>query len=69
MEITGKVEVITVAADGIGRASTQQLATRTVREVSIDAQHENGDAVAKEIQKKTGREVATAITANNKDCG
>ena len=67
MEISGKVAVITGAASGIGRAVALQLAIRKVRAVALVDMGENVDAVAREINTQTGREVAYAFRGNTTD--
>jgi 3-oxoacyl-[acyl-carrier protein] reductase len=58
MEISGKVAVITGAASGIGRAVSIQLAQRNIRALGLVDRGENIGAVAEEVNRLAGRDVA-----------
>ncbi len=58
MEINGKVAVITGAASGIGRAVSIQLAQRNIRALGLVDRGENIEAVAEEVNRLAGRDVA-----------
>ena len=58
MEFAGKVALITGAASGIGRAVAIEMARRGVRAMALVDLGETIDAVAAEINTKTGRQIA-----------
>ncbi len=66
IDLSGKVAVVTGAAQGIGRAIAETLAQRGANVVVADLQVEKAEAVAREIAANTGQR-AIAVQLNVAD--